>query len=58
MTTYRPSKAFETVDSMMRILKNDLHPTDRLNLLKVFEETAKYRSWEKEEQTQKFLSLS
>lgn len=58
LTTYRPDKVFEAVDSMMKIFKTELPPADRLNLLKIFEETAKYRTWEKEEQTQKYLKLS
>ena len=57
LSTYRPDRAFEAVDAMMKIHGSELKPTDRLALLKVFEETAKYRSWEKEEQTRKYLNL-
>ena len=58
LTTYRPDKAFESINSMMKIHGSELTAEDRLLLLKVFEESAKFRSWEKDEQTQKYLSLS
>lgn len=58
MTTYRPEKAFEAIDAMMKIHGSELGPQERLALLKVFEESAKFRAWEKEEQTQKYLQFS
>lgn len=58
LATYRPEKAFAAIENMMRIHGADLSATDRLHLLKVFEESAKYRNWETEEATQKYLSFS
>lgn len=46
-TTFRADKAFETAALMMARRGIDLNTTDRVILLKVFEETAKYRRWEK-----------
>ncbi|HFA51441.1 MAG TPA: glucose-1-phosphate thymidylyltransferase [Bacteroidetes bacterium] len=55
ITTYDPSKAFEAIDNMMKIHGSMLSAEDRLLLLKVFEESAKYRPWESEEDTSKKL---
>lgn len=46
-TTYRATKAFETMERVMARRKKELSVQDRLILLRVFEETARYRSWEK-----------
>lgn len=47
MQTYRADKAFETVERVMARRDQEFDVQDRLILLRVFEETAKYRSWEK-----------
>ncbi|MEM6967697.1 MAG: GlmU family protein [Bacteroidota bacterium] len=47
MTTYRTSKAFETAERMMARRKIDFDEKEKAILEKVFEETARFRSWEK-----------
>lgn len=57
-TTYIPEKAFESVERMMSIHGYHLKAEDRLLLMNVFEETAKYRPWEQKEETgRKFFKL-
>lgn len=46
--TFRPDKAFETAERMMARRQVDFTVEDRLILLRVFEETAKFRRWEKD----------
>lgn len=46
-STYRTSKAFETMERVLERRQLKLTVQDRLILLRVFEETAKYRNWEK-----------
>jgi hypothetical protein len=52
-TTYHPEKAFDAVERMMNLHGKSLTPQDRLLLLSIFEETAKYRRWEKPEESGK-----
>lgn len=47
-TTFRTDKAFDMMETMMARRKIDFSVQDRLIMLRVFEETAKYRSWEKQ----------
>jgi UDP-N-acetylglucosamine diphosphorylase/glucosamine-1-phosphate N-acetyltransferase len=57
-TTYDPEKAFQSVERMMKMHGRELNPEDRVLLLQIFEETAKYRKWEKpEEGSRKFFKL-
>lgn len=57
-TTYIPEKAFQGIERMMKILGHQLDTQDRLLLMNIFEETAKFRSWEQEENTgRKFFKL-
>ncbi|HHM20430.1 MAG TPA: glucose-1-phosphate thymidylyltransferase [Bacteroidetes bacterium] len=58
LTTYQPGKAIESIERMMKMHGSELSPQDRLILLGVFEQTAKYRTWEDEEQTAKYLRQS
>ncbi len=44
--TYMPDKVFATIEKMMKSKKSFFGTEERLLLLKVFEETMKYRSWE------------
>ncbi|MCB9285244.1 MAG: GlmU family protein [Lewinellaceae bacterium] len=46
-TTYKTDKAFETAERVMARRGIKLDAQDRLILLRVFEESAKYRPWEK-----------
>ncbi len=45
--TYLPDKAFETAERMMARRGKQLTAEERIVLLKVFEDTAVFRSWEK-----------
>ncbi len=45
--TYRTEKAFEAMERMMARRNKDFDIQERLILLRIFEETAKYRTWEK-----------
>lgn len=45
--TYKTDKAFETVERVMARRKKTFDIEDRLILLRIFEDTAKYRHWEK-----------
>ncbi len=47
MTTYRTAKAFETAERVMERRGKELTPEERLILLRVFEDSAKFRRWEK-----------
>jgi UDP-N-acetylglucosamine diphosphorylase/glucosamine-1-phosphate N-acetyltransferase len=46
--TYNTNKAFDTAERMMARRKVDFDVQERLILLRVFEETTKYRKWDKE----------
>lgn len=46
-TTYKTDKAFETAERVMDRRRLKFDATDRLILLRVFEDSAKYRPWEK-----------
>lgn len=48
-TTYRTSKAFDMIERVMERKGKKLSVQDRLILLRVFEETAKFRRWEKQQ---------
>lgn len=54
-STYQPSKVFEAIESMASMHGSSLDPMDRLALLKVYEDTAKFRPWESGEETSKSL---
>ena len=57
-TTYIPEKAFEGIERMMRIHGHELDTQDRLLLMRIFEETARFRPWEQKEETgRKFFKL-
>ncbi|MBI5917029.1 MAG: glucose-1-phosphate thymidylyltransferase [Bacteroidetes bacterium] len=57
-TTYIPEKAFDAVERMMTIHGHHLQTEERLLLMNVFEETAKYRPWEQKEETgRKFFKI-
>lgn len=46
--TYRTDKAFEMIDQMMERRGLTFSVSDRLLMLRVFEETSNFRTWEKE----------
>ncbi|MDF1868520.1 MAG: GlmU family protein [Saprospiraceae bacterium] len=46
-STYKTEKAFESAEVMMKRRNKELDTIERVILLKVFEETSKYRRWEK-----------
>ncbi len=46
-STFRTGKAFDMMERVLARRKKELSVQDRLILLRVFEETAKYRRWEK-----------
>jgi UDP-N-acetylglucosamine diphosphorylase/glucosamine-1-phosphate N-acetyltransferase len=46
--TYRTDRAFEAIDHTMARKNLSLSVAERLTILRVFEETAKYRRWDKE----------
>lgn len=46
-STYRTDKAFETIERVFERRKKTFDVEERLILLRVFEETAKFRAWEK-----------
>lgn len=46
--TFRTDKAFDMIDRMMAHRKKSFTVSDRLLMLRIFEETAKFRTWEKE----------
>ncbi|MFT4758329.1 MAG: UDP-N-acetylglucosamine diphosphorylase/glucosamine-1-phosphate N-acetyltransferase [Paraglaciecola sp.] len=46
-STYRTDKAFETAEKVMARRKQELTAMDRVIMLKVSEETAQFRRWEK-----------
>ncbi|MBK7869816.1 MAG: GlmU family protein [Saprospiraceae bacterium] len=45
--TYRTDKAFQSIERMMARRNKDFDIQERLILLRVFEDSAKYRTWEK-----------
>ena len=57
-STYDPGKAFDAIEGMMKIHGQTFPAEDRLIMLKIFEETAKYRSWETKADTEKRLLKS
>ena len=57
-STYDPAKAFASIESMKKIHGSEFSAQDRLLLLKVFEESAKFRHWESEEETAEKLMKS
>jgi UDP-N-acetylglucosamine diphosphorylase/glucosamine-1-phosphate N-acetyltransferase len=46
-STFKTDKAFETAEAMMARRGKEFETIDRVIMLKVFEDTAKYRRWEK-----------
>jgi UDP-N-acetylglucosamine diphosphorylase/glucosamine-1-phosphate N-acetyltransferase len=46
-TTWRSSQAFDTVEKVMARREKQMSVQDRLILLRIFEDTARYRAWEK-----------
>ncbi len=46
LVDYRFDKAFETAERVMNRRNKELNVYERLILLKVFEDTAKFRKWE------------
>lgn len=46
--TYRTDKAFEMVEKMMERRELPFSVSDRLLMLRIFEDTTEYRTWEKE----------
>lgn len=46
--TYRTDKAFDTIDRTLARREKSLSVSERLSILRVFEDTAKYRKWDKE----------
>lgn len=46
--TYRTDKAFDTIDRTLARREKSLSVSERLSILRVFEDTAKYRRWDKE----------
>jgi UDP-N-acetylglucosamine diphosphorylase/glucosamine-1-phosphate N-acetyltransferase len=46
-STYRTDKAFETIERVFDRRKKTFDVEERLILLRIFEETAKFRAWEK-----------
>ena len=46
--TFQIDKAVETADRVMQLYNKSLNVEERLILLRIFEETAKYRRWDKE----------
>lgn len=48
-STYRTSKAFEMMERVLARREKELSVQDRLILLRVYEDTAKYRRWEKKD---------
>lgn len=47
--TYRTDKAFDAIDRTLARRNKSLSVSERLSLLRVFEDTAKYRKWDKED---------
>jgi UDP-N-acetylglucosamine diphosphorylase/glucosamine-1-phosphate N-acetyltransferase len=59
MVTYVPEKAFDAIDRMMQVRNQQLTIEDRLLLIRIFEETSRFRGWEQQEPTgKKFYRLS
>ena len=50
-STYKTEKAFQTAEKVMERRGLNLEAQDRLILLRVFEDSAKYRPWEKKKTT-------
>ncbi len=49
LTTYRPEKAFEAIERAYALKGKTFEVEDRLIILKVFEESARFRIWEQNE---------
>ncbi|MEZ4994350.1 MAG: GlmU family protein [Saprospiraceae bacterium] len=47
--TYRTNKAFDSIDRTLARREKSLSVSERLALLRVFEDTSKYRRWDKED---------
>lgn len=47
-TTFKADKAFDTIERVMARRHQELSIQDRLILLRVFEDTAQYRTWDKD----------
>ncbi len=47
LSTYKAEKAFETIERVMKRRDKEFTIQDRLIMLRIFEETSKYRPWEK-----------
>ncbi len=47
LTTYRTDKAFDTMERVMNRRNVKFTVADRLIMLRIFEETSKFRPWEK-----------
>ena len=59
LATYVPEKAFDAIDRMMQVRNQLLSTEDRLLLMRIFEETARFRGWEQQEPTgRRFYRLS
>jgi len=56
--TYDPGKAFKAMENMASLHGGTLSSEDRLVLLKIYEESAKYRPWESAEETAKKIQSS
>ncbi len=48
LQTFRPDKAFESIENMMGLRGQTFSVEDRIIILRIFEETARYRFWEGE----------
>lgn len=49
LSTYKPEKAFETIDHMMNRREIPFSVEDRIIMLRIFEDSAQFRSWETED---------
>lgn len=56
--TYRIDKALAAIERMKNIHKQTFSVEERIVLLKIFEESAKFRSWEKKSETQSYLKAA
>lgn len=56
--TYRVDKAIAAIERMKNIHKQTFTVEERIMLLKVFEDSAKFRSWEKQADTQSYLKAA
>lgn len=56
--TYRVDKAIAAIERMKNIHKQAFSVEERIMLLNVFEESAKFRSWEKKSETETYLKAA